>query len=382
MYELKIPTMSHSHYIKKGNTFTVIADGALDIHDSLPARNYTVKLDPMTGFYLQEIEDFASTGKKYGNINRNRDRIISTFLSRPAATGAIFSGEKGSGKSLLAKEICIEGVKQGIPVVVINTPHKGENFNTFIQSMDQPTIILFDEFEKIYTEEDQVEVLTLLDGVYPSKKLFVITCNDKWRIDSHMRNRPGRIFYAIDFKGLSQEFIGEYCRDNLNNKTYIDRICALTSIFSQFNFDMLKALVEEMNRYNETPEQALSILNIRPEYDSSQVVYDIKLTVGGVEIPIEAMNNSTFKGNPLQGGKDNDGEICVPYRTCNDKPATVKDIQEDKGDLEWNYSYFDTKTDVKNVDPKNGTFTLVNGSGDVVILTKAAQRERSDWYAF
>ena len=30
----------------------------------------------------------------------------------------------------------------------------------------------------------QTHVLTLLDGVFPSRKLFVLTCNDKYRIDA------------------------------------------------------------------------------------------------------------------------------------------------------------------------------------------------------
>jgi hypothetical protein len=120
--------------------------------------------------------------------------------------------------------------------------------------------------------------------------------NDKWRVDSHMRNRPGRIFYLLDFKGLDQVFIREYCEDNLNNKQYIDQICSLTSLFGEFNFDMLKALVEEMNRYNETPTEALEMLNAKPEYDEG-AKYEIKLIDGGKEI--KTLSPDFWRGNPL-----------------------------------------------------------------------------------
>jgi hypothetical protein len=111
-----------------------------------------------------------------------------------------------------------------------------------------------------------------------------------------MRNRPGRIFYLLDFKGLDQVFIREYCEDNLVNKQYIDQICSLTSLFGEFNFDMLKALVEEMNRYNETPTEALEMLNAKPEYDEG-AKYEIKLVNGGKEI--SAVFPDIWRGNPL-----------------------------------------------------------------------------------
>ena len=85
-------------------------------------------------------------------------------------------------------------------------------------------MVLFDEFEKVYDSDEQEEMLTLLDGVFPSKKLFVLTCNDKWRVNQHMRNRPGRIFYMLDFTGLDEDFVVEYCHDNLKNLANIDGV--------------------------------------------------------------------------------------------------------------------------------------------------------------
>jgi hypothetical protein len=288
-----------AYFLKSGNTYRVSKKEALDIQEALPPGNYVINKDPMSGqLYLEHIEDFKPLTKIYGDCLKNTDRIINTFLSRPAATGVMLTGEKGSGKTLLTKNISIELAKQGIPTIVINAAWCGDAFNTFIQSIDQPCAVLFDEFEKTYDRDEQESILTLLDGVFPSKKLFMLTTNDKYRVDYHMRNRPGRIFYMLDFKGLSTEFITEYCQDNLNNKSYIDKICSIASLFAEFNFDMLKALVEEMNRYNENPQEALRMLNAKPEFDGGSK-YDTTVIYEGKEVT-GTCHPAVFDGNPLQ----------------------------------------------------------------------------------
>ena len=184
-----------TYFLKSGNTFRVSSKEAMDLHEHLPAGNYVIKKDMFENLFLEHIDSFEIKGKRYGDLNRNCDRILNTFLDRPATTGVMLAGEKGSGKSLLAKAVSLQAAAQGIPTIVINSPFCGDKFNAFIQSIEQPVVILFDEFEKVYDSQEQEAILTLLDGVFPSKKLFMLTCNDKWRIDQHMRNRPGRIYY-------------------------------------------------------------------------------------------------------------------------------------------------------------------------------------------
>jgi hypothetical protein len=287
-----------AYFLKTGNTYKVTDEASIDITKSLPAGNYTIKEDQYGNLFLEEIDAFTAPRKVYGDTVRNVARILTTFADRPAATGVMLSGEKGSGKSLLAKMLSITAAADGVPTIVINKAWTGDGFNTLIQTISQPCIVLFDEFEKVYDRDEQEEILTLLDGVYPTKKLFVITTNDSYRVDQHLRNRPGRIYYLIDYKGLEANFIQEYCEENLKAKEHTDTIVKISTIFSAFNFDMLKAMVEEMNRYGETPQEVLKVLNVKQEFDDG-AAYNIKLRIGGVEITDHDFNDG-FHGNPLR----------------------------------------------------------------------------------
>jgi hypothetical protein len=353
-----------TYFLKSGNTYRVSSQEAMDLHQTLPPGNYVVKSDPYENLFLEQIDSFEIKGKIYGDCLRNTDRILSTFDARSASTGVLLTGEKGSGKTLLAKNICAVGATKGIPTIVINAPWRGDKFNSLIQSIEQPTIVLFDEFEKVYDNDEQEHMLTLLDGVFPSKKLFLLTCNDKWRINSHMRNRPGRIFYFLEFAGLDAEFIAEYCNDNLLNKQHTNKVVQISNTFDQFNFDMLKALVEEMNRFGETPQEAMRLLNAKPEFGEPSN-YDVTLVVSGAPIEKSMLHNKTWRGNPLVT------RIEVNYQSVS---------KEDPQDYDWNEIFF-TPTDLKKIDHNGNSIVYENDRGERLILNKVRDKTPLYWDA-
>lgn len=256
-----------TYFMQSGDSFIPTA-GKDALLDTLPAGNYTVA-ESMTGLYFKRVESFPAPGKLYGDIAKYADRIVYTFLDRERATGALFAGEKGSGKTQLARLIAYKGYALGLPTILVNAPYAGDPFNNLLATIEQPAIVVFDEFEKVYDKERQEAVLTLLDGTMTTKKLFLLTVNDKYAVNSHMKNRPGRLFYSLQFDGLESSFVREYCEDNLHNQDHIDMMVKVSTLFTAFNFDMLKALVEEMNRYKEDPFEALKMLNAKPIDDRS-----------------------------------------------------------------------------------------------------------------
>ena len=339
-------------YIKRGNTYGVTANEQLDIKNILPVGTYTVKLS-LEGFYLEMVDDFTAPPKIYGDTVKVSHKILDTFESRTNATGVLLSGEQGSGKTLQGEIISIEARERGIPTFVINSAFAGEAFNTFMQSIEQPIVVLFDEFEKVYDDAEQQALLTLLDGVYPTKKLFVLTCNDKYRVNKHMKNRPGRIFYHLEYKGLGVEFITEYSKDNLKNQDHVESVARLSLLFSEFNFDILKALIEEMNRYDETAAEAMKMLNARPE-NSEYQYFDFALEVGGKTLGKEDLYETTWRGNPLQNS------INISYLT---------EALDDDGDREYETVLF-TSSNLTKVDAQSGTFMFVNADGEKLALKK------------
>lgn len=376
-----------TQFLKNGNTYRAVDNATLDVHDLLPVGSYTIKMDPLENFYFEQVDSFVLPSKLYGNTTAQAERMINTFQDRPNATGVLLTGEKGSGKTLLAKTLAVQCAEQGIPTIIINTSWHGDKFNTLIQSIEQPCMILFDEFEKVYDDEEQEAILTLLDGVFPSKKLFVLTCNDKWRIDQHMRNRPGRIFYMLDFKGLDVTFVTQYCEDNLLNKGQIENVCRVGTMFAEFNFDMLKALVEEMNRYNETAQEAIKMLNAKPQSDDGGT-YKVTLRIDGVLIPEDQVSPKEWRGNPLQreqfvisSGTDNDDEDddedspvsnAVVRARARRALSANNEVGVDPGSETVGKHKF-TYLHLKKVDPQAGSLSYVNDTGATVTFTKVVK---------
>lgn len=361
-----------TQFVKKGNSYDIYGDDTLQVTNLLPAKNYVVQQHPERGIILVDADEFTMPSKIYGSATRHADRIINTFEKRPSTTGVLLCGEKGSGKTLLTKKVAQLAVARGYPVLIVNSPLCGPSFNKFIQQIGQQAVVLFDEFEKVYDRDEQEQILTLLDGVFPSRTLFMLTVNDKWRVDSHMRNRPGRLFYMIDFKGLDEAFIREYCNDQLDQKQHIDEVCRLSKLFKEFNFDMLKALVEDMNRYQESPRQVLELLNARPE-DSEEIEYTVTLK----------QNN----GDVLEGDEDDCPEGQQVYRWCGNvmsfehmrfnykKPYVDEDGNKD---FTWEQAVF-APTDIKKFDADSGEFVLVNKNGTQAML-KRKQVHKFDYF--
>lgn len=345
-------------YLRQGNNIRVTREGNVPLTKDLPLGTYVVKQD-IGGYFLEMIDPFTMPPKLYGDTLRYSARIFNTFMDRSGPTGVMLTGEKGSGKTLLAKHLSLTAAEYGYSTIVVNDNFTDDGFHTLIQSIDTPAVVMFDEFEKVYNEtEDQQSVLTLLDGIFNSKKLFVMTCNDRWAVDVHMRNRPGRLYYMLDFDGLDTKFVREYCEDNLKNKSHVEKVCAVSLVFDRFNFDMLKAIVEEMNRYNETPQQVLAMINARPEF-SNNTLFDVKIFNQHRAVNVEDFEN-TWEGNPLDpNGIDID--VRLPnFEIKNDKsPKFV-----------WTEIVFKPE-DLGKIDAHAGTFTFTNDDKWTLVLTRA-----------
>jgi len=274
------------YYYDRGGIIKPTEVKNMDVYDSLPVGTYSVIYNPDEGFLLKTISNMRLPEKVWGVPVRIVDRIVQTFEKRTASTGVLLSGEKGSGKTMIARLVSKQLRDKGCSTIIVDAPYNGAGFNAFIASIDQPTLILFDEFEKVYDRKEQTSLLTLFDGVYSNKKLFMVTCNDQWSLDGNFKNRPGRFFYHVTFNGVDAEFIREYCEEKLVNQNHIDGIIEFGKMFREFNFDMLASLVEDMNRYKEDVTSSAKYVNSTPVGDGKRDYDVISLMIAGRKVKL------------------------------------------------------------------------------------------------
>ena len=104
----------------------------------------------------------------------------------------------------------------------------------------------------------------ILDGLALGKKLSVLTVNQKECVNPNFLDRPGRILYHYKFDGITLETAKAFCLDHLKNKDHWAALERIVQFAKNLSFDMLQAIVEECNRFDCSPIDALKVLNVNP----------------------------------------------------------------------------------------------------------------------
>jgi hypothetical protein len=245
-------------------------------YEKLPVGVYTLSYNESNGEYeLDEQPAFALPNKIYGNHEVIHRWLKSYKVNSHKNMGIILSGVKGGGKTITAQKFCIES---NLPVIIINSPFEGAAFiNFLIDPRIGECIILIDEFEKVYNTDNYYDrtkakdLLTLMDGTYNTKLIFLLTVNT-YNLGEFFINRLGRIKYRKDFTDLSQDIIDEVIEDILINKDHKDSIKGFFERVNICTFDLLTNLIKEMNLFNEDAFEVGKHLNLRAEPKQYSVV--------------------------------------------------------------------------------------------------------------
>lgn len=260
--------MSGQMFDVRGKRVFTASDRGTEV-SVIPASVYTVEFNPMTGWYLERAAIPSRPKRLYGDVADRAQRILNTYhdrLNQPGKnTAALLSGNKGSGKTMLSAEVAVAAVEAGLPVILVEAGHTDSSFFKFLNSITQPCIVLIDEFEKKYKDdEEQNALLGLLDGINAGGKLFILTSNNS-TVSQFLMSRPSRIFYHYRYEKLDEATVVGYCNDNLTDaaKHHQVNIKTLWDFSTDFNFDILQCLVEELNRYPAINfVECLKVLNI------------------------------------------------------------------------------------------------------------------------
>ena len=223
---------------------------------------------------LEKIDDIFRFDFKIYDLDCEdiMSKIIKTWTSdlfreSNKNLGVIFNGIKGTGKTIAAKQLCN---RIGLPVIVISKPVDG--MLEFIQSLHFESIILIDEAEKTFREEQEV-LLKMIDGVYNDmRKLYILTTN-KLSIDENLLGRPGRIRYIKEFSNLSAKAVNDVIDDNLNDISLKDDVLKVVDSLEISTIDILKAIIDECNIMGSVPSD--STLNIpKAKYKIQIISFD------------------------------------------------------------------------------------------------------------
>lgn len=260
--------------IYNNNRFQIYGDD-IKTYDHLPARCYGVEFNPFSGFYLTPHEEIKVEEQKiYGSTPEKIKKVMTSYNLITRNFGVLLSGNKGAGKSLFIRLLAQEGMKSNLPVIIVS--HANEGLANFISSITQDCLVIFDEFEKIFNDDEgkQTELLSLFDGIDGGHKLFLISCNDFDEISPFMLNRPGRFHYHFCLGAPSAEEIREYMMDKLEPQHYevIDDVVSLSGMIS-LPYDCLRAIAFELNQGYSLKETMTDLNIIRV----GRVYYDVKV---------------------------------------------------------------------------------------------------------
>lgn len=246
-------------FINEGTTVRVIRMNDEQVTEKLKPAIYTVQYSEMSGFFLSVTKDrFDVPTPVYGKTTSKAEKILRAYDERKKSTGVMMTGTKGAGKTLLSEVTANMMVDRGLPVLIINSPYTGDNFNDFMNNIGE-SVCLFDEFAKVYgdgreDENRQNGLLTLMDGVGSIKRLLILTENNEFLINDFIKNRPGRVLYHFRYKKLEEEVITEFCESKSVDQQVVDQIIAIVRGLHEFSFDVLSTIVEEHHRY---PEESI-----------------------------------------------------------------------------------------------------------------------------
>jgi len=312
-------------YLTKDGVVRVVKLPDSSLQSTVPPAIYRVCKND-SEYYLEHVANsFELPAKIYGSSKARAKRTVETFLDRTSTTGVSITGLKGAGKTDLAKLMCNKVIKHGYPVLLINDPFVGAQFNTFIKDIGI-CATFHDEFAKTFSrnmegtstnsQPNQDQLLTLFDGADAGQRLMIIVENQIGSISDLYFNRPGRIFYNYEFRKIEDEVVTGFVKDQKLPKKFAKEMVDYSRTNRTLTFDSMKAICEQRVRYGESLEQITAELNV-PSFRNKKFEFRITklqapagLTVVSYEKVVPDFNvDSGFDLMYVRSNKLSDGKI-------------------------------------------------------------------------
>lgn len=272
------------------------AGEGVQILDHFPPMVYDVEYAPpksseTPGLYLVPSHMSLYSGQLYGDVYTKVDNLFALYDYTNRSQGAIMSGPRGTGKTIMCKVAIARALERDMAVLVVTKPYPG--LVKFINSIAQPIAVLFDEFEKIFPrgystmmrdENDsdgsgifgatgmsdrmttQAEMLGMFDGTASTYlRIWLITCNNVNLLDENLVNRPGRFYYHFRFPHLKSTTITQVLKARIPKSMYkeIPKVVQFAETVYPLNYDCLNAIAIGLERGVKF-EEVVADLNVIP----------------------------------------------------------------------------------------------------------------------
>jgi hypothetical protein len=178
--------------------------------DHIPPYVYKLNIDGNMNLVLvKDRKNFNVPERLYGSNQEFLELLYDDWRSTEGATGAMLFGNKGCGKTVLAEALANKSLIADIPVFMVDSCIPPGMIKAAVMACPGGAMVMFDEFEKIYDEDDQKKLLTLFSDSDLKKILFIMTVNEASGINNFLINRPGRIKYWIQYRGIEDQVVVE-----------------------------------------------------------------------------------------------------------------------------------------------------------------------------
>ena len=237
--------------IPSGNNYTLKAGKVYELHN-------TAMDEPC----LSEIDQFIFPEDYYLSESDEKfmDKVINTYnKTDKLTTGVLFSGLKGSGKTLMAKKTA---VKSNLPIIVINGVVRPNDIESFFSQVSDDVCIIMDELDKNWYLP---ALLGFFDGVKQTcKKLILCTANEEKDIDKYLNDRCSRIRYKRTFKSISKNIAKTVLMKYFDTEEAADGAAEFCcSAMSVVSYDNIVVFGEEYkNNPDSSFDEILNDLNI------------------------------------------------------------------------------------------------------------------------
>jgi hypothetical protein len=251
-----------SEWSQMGSLFALVERA--DKVQHLPGGIYRFEMDPNGNWFLKRTSDkFEFTFKVYSSHDDVINRIVKNWKSNGGNLGVLMNGLRGAGKTMAAQLLANRVIEEAnTPVLIVRGPIP---LQLIFDAVKQPMMVIFDEFEKTHDKEHQQKLLSVIDGTSRSKydRLVVFTTNTN-TIDENFKDRPSRIRYVFEFNKVADQIIDGLIADILpkNLQHLRGDIIQYLATRSICTIDIVKAVINEVKTFKETPMEFDAFLNV------------------------------------------------------------------------------------------------------------------------